>query len=151
MKIISFLLIIQTFFLFGCKKEDPNPHLKDPIYLDLVAQEQAFAAEVTAAEKALIETKSDIGKAKPQTGELKRAEKKFFAAETQLARLRQEHSSLIVRKQTRILESKESYQKAFAEGKEWPNPSEYDNYLAAEGLRKTEKQWNVPARIEKTK
>lgn len=145
------ILIFALFTLSGCKKEDQNPHLKDPIYQDIQTKEQAAATEVVAAEKALEEVRTELKAAKPQTGEIKRAQKKVFDAERKLQVLKQNHASLIIRKQTRIQEAKTSYRKAFAAEKDWPDPNEYESYLAAERLRQTKSQWDVPARIEQTK
>lgn len=142
------LLIYLSTALLGCKKEDPNPHLKDPIYLDIATREQAMSTEVSAAEKALKDAQTELSQAKPQLGETKRAQKKYFEAESKLSRTKQEHAALIVRKQTRMIEAKESYRKAFRAGKEWPNPKEFEAYLTAERLRNTKQQWDVPNRIE---
>lgn len=141
-RLLICLLTVAAFV--GCRSEDPNPEIRDPIY-------QALVKELAEAEKALEEVKKakesatkKVEKAPAQTMDLKDAEKEYWKAEKQLDGLITAVSYLKIRTERRRIESRLMYRKAFKEGKEseWPDPGEYQGYLTNKRLREASLNWS---------
>ncbi|MFP5518372.1 MAG: hypothetical protein ACLGGX_00590 [Bdellovibrionia bacterium] len=147
-KTLKTVLVFALLFLSSCKKEDPTPHLKDPIYNDISAKEALVGGELASATKALEDARLELENAKPQTGEVKRAQKKVYDAESKLKIIKQEQMYLIVAKAKREADAKLSYKKAFKEGKDWPDPTEFEAYKASEALRVQNRTWDPKKRVQ---
>lgn len=146
-------LILASFFILSlssCKEEDPNPHLKDPIYNDLGARAAAAANEMAAAGKALEEQKKALVAAKPQTGEFKLAQKKLFEADAKLTTARQEHMYLLVARAEREAVARNAYRQALRDGATWPDPKEFEKYQEELRLQQGKgAAWSVKERLGK--
>jgi hypothetical protein len=139
-----FKLLVYTFivlFLVACTGEDPNPELKDPIYLDLRSKASREADSIKADRDELEDTLTKLAKTEPLSIERKtferdatRLRKQIFDAD-QLARY------FTIRAERRRVVGRKSYKDAHAKGEEWPDPSEYSDYQVNTRLRGASRHW----------
>lgn len=137
------LLIMVCLTLAGCRKEDPNPEMKDPIYKDLSTRAGHYEKEKEGGKASVKELREQLTKAEANTIELKnigrdlaKAEKKLLG-DDQLARYYK------IRAERRRLMGRRAYREAFAAGKEWPDPAEYSDYLVNMRLHEVSLNWNT--------
>lgn len=148
---IAIFICISLLFLVGCNKPDPNPELKDPIYDYYQKKLAAAKAEMTEADKKLYEAQLEMNKVKPQTGQIKYATKRIYAAKDKIEKIRQRYVYYQLKVDSQIQKSRDSYMKAFEEQKPWPDPEEYQSFLATERLIEAGSDWKPKARVEKYK
>lgn len=144
---IFILFLPFILILFGCNSPDPNPELKDPIYMDIHKQEQTTQADLKAEENALIQAQLDLSKTKPQTGQVKYAQKKVYEIESRISKIKQTLAYLEIRKKSRELYSRKSYMKSFLDKTPWPNPNEINEYKVHQRLEQAPRHWNVKQRL----
>lgn len=148
-KIYLILLLQCLLFILGCEKPDPNPHLKDPIYSDILSEITAHQSSIEAEKKQLEEHQKAAKEAKPQTGQIKFAEKRVWDSKERLAKLNQMLRYWQSRQISREIEAKESYQKAWDAKKPWPEPEEFERYKAQKKLSEVgSKEWSAKNRME---
>jgi hypothetical protein len=126
MRILVLLLI--TIGLFGCNKPSPNPELTDEIYQDLQNQVGETKKEAESEKKKLDGFKKDLEKAKPQTGEIKYAQKRYFESELRVQKLEQLLKYYELKAEDRKRYTRIEYLKAFKSGKTWPTEEEIAAY-----------------------
>lgn len=143
--------IFLTIFILGCNKPDPNPELKDGIWLDMQAQLQITQKNIADFQKQAEEHKADLAKVKPQTGQIKYAEKRYWQTKNHIDLLLQQEAYWKIRMDERAKFAKKEYLRAFKDGKPWPDPNEISEYMAEKRLRQAKQQWNVKSRIEEAK
>lgn len=146
-----FILLIFCLFSWGCKSQNPNPELTDPIYTDLEKDKKDYDSRVQAETKQLEEFQQALRDVKPQTGQIKYAQKRVSESMAKLEKTKQIRQYIEIRIETRKRLAREQYAKAFAEGREWPDPKEYENYKKQRELEQTPLKWSVRERIEQTK
>jgi hypothetical protein len=144
-----FLLLIP-FLIAACNKPDPNPELRDEIYHELNNQLAAATHALSEEEKNLEGFQSKLKEVTPQTGQIKFAQKRVFDSENKIDHLKQEKAWLELRISERLADTKKNYMKAFKAGKDWPDPKEYEEFVATTKLRKAKREWDSKARIEAT-
>lgn len=137
--------------LVACKKADPTPELKDPFYNEFLTQQSDNEKSLAEAKTKLEEMRVEIEGVKPQTGEKKRLEKKYYAQKSLVEKLEQERVFWIVRIKSRKQEARIEYSKAFNQGKDWPDPQIIENYRSEKKLRSERGSWDVSARISRSK
>lgn len=120
---------------------------KDLIYAEM-ARELTEVKSALAAEKKKFDEEylPQLKKAEPQTGKVKFARKRW---EDSLARQRRLEQMLLyyqVAMQKRADELPMLEAKARSESRPWPDPREYQEYLALRNLRFRSKNWNVKER-----
>ncbi len=143
--ILTTLVLLTT--LLGCKSEDPNPELKDPIYSDLKKRTEE-AEKAAASSKAEIEAlELALSKSAPITLEKKNIEKDLQKTRREYSRASQEQRYFRIRMERRQVEDKINYRRALASEKPWPDPEEYKKYLKNIELRQINRNWN--ARVPK--
>jgi len=145
MKRVLRLILLFTFGLglIACAKEDPIPEERDPIYQDLLkreAEHTKMAEEATAKVK---ELREQLEKAEANS-----IEKKDIArdlAKHTAGKLDHEQWSRYykIRLGRRKVVDRITYRQAFAaqKDKEWPNPKEYEDYLANRRLVEVSRNW----------
>ncbi len=138
-------------FALGCNKPDPNPELNDAIYLDMEGHLKGAQKGLVDAQKALAEHKTNMEKAKPQTGQIQYPQKRYWDTQKAIDQLYQQEKYWIIRISERKKFARIQYLKAFKEGKPWPDPQEYEEYLAEKRLRQARQQWDVRARLDEFK
>lgn len=146
MRLLMFLLLI--FSVIACSKPNPNPELADEIYLDLDGQAQSAQKEFESEKKKLEDLKKDMDNAKPQTGENKYAEKRYFEAEQKVEKLEQQYKYFSLQAESRKQYTKKNYLKAFSDGKTWPTAEEVEDYKKYKQLSKVDPNWSEKKRIE---
>jgi hypothetical protein len=144
-------LCFLSIYVIGCNKPDPNPELKDGIYLDMKAQLATTDKNIADFEKLLAENKANIEKVKPQTGQIKYAEKRYWEVKNAVDLLYQQRTYWKIRIAEREKYARTTYLKAFKEGKPWPDTKELEEYMAEKRLRQARQQWDVRQRIDNYK
>lgn len=136
------LILICFLALLGCKKEDPNPELKDPIYADLLRRNTEFTKvneESKANVKNLVE---QLAKAEANSIGKKDIERDLAKAR-ELSQYSDEQARYYrIRAERRKVVAKIAYKEAFAADKPWPDPREYSDYLTNIRLNEASRNWN---------
>src|SRR4051812_22220916 len=109
-----FLSAMIMLAVVGCKKEDPNPELLDPIYKDLQTHCDGYLKNLEESKKKLEELKVSLEKAEPRTIELKNLEKELAKEKLKLMNADQLSRYYRIRAERRKLVGRLEYQKAFA-------------------------------------
>lgn len=146
MKII--ILCLLTFALASCKKPDPHPELKDPVYNDLNATLGTVTQLYNAEIKALEGFEKELREVVPQTGQIRYAQKRVRESKEKISKLEQEKQFLELKIQTRLKETKKSYMEAFKADKPWPDPSEWETYRIQRKFQQAKKTWDVKERMK---
>lgn len=146
---LALLLTVISLTVMGCRKEDPNPEQKDPIYKDLKARFDTYDKEATETKTALVQLRIDLAKAEPRTIELKNIAKDLAKTQAKHDGANQLARYYKIRAERRRLMGRKAYRSAFAQGKEWPDPREYSDYLVNMRLHEINMNWN--ARVPKLK
>lgn len=130
--------------LSGCRSEDPNPELRDPIYQDLKKEAAATEKAYEDSKKAKVAAYEKLQAAPARTIELKDAEREYWKAVKLVDSLETASKYLNIRAERRRIEARASYKKAFNAGKEgeWPDKSEYSGYLTNKRLREAPLNWS---------
>jgi len=148
----SFFRLVCLFILFvsiqGCRQEDANPELSDPIYLDLVKELNTLKSTKEDIEKKIIAAEKELSKSAPRTIDRKNAENELKRQLTQLGVIDQQHEYYKIRTERRRVEGRRSYRIAFEKKEEWPDPKEFDAYKTNKKLYYASKNWNE--RVPKT-
>ena len=148
MKII--ILCLLTLALASCKKPDPHPELKDPIYNDLNATLGTVTQLYNAELKALEGFEKEMREVVPQTGQIKYAQKRVNESKAKISKLEQEKQFLEIKIKTRLNEPRKSYTKAFNADQPWPDPQEWENYRIQRKFQQAKKTWDVKERIKES-
>ena len=146
-----FLFLIILVIASACNKPNPNPELLDPIYSDIQAQENNINAEIAAEEAKLAQNEQSLETVTPQSGQIKFVQKRIWESKNRLDRLYQMKKYWIVRKDSRKIQARTEYMKAFNSGQTWPDPKEFAAYKAQQKLEMSSRVWNVQKRIDETK
>ena len=143
-----FLLLFLPFLLFSCNKPEENPELSDPLYLEFKSQKDIATKAIADTQKTVEEKKADLEKVKPQTGQIKYAQKRYWEAQSALDTLIQQEKYWAIRIQEREAFDRLEYLKAFKAGKPWPDPKEFEEYSTEKRLREARLQWDAKKRID---
>jgi len=144
-------LFILTICFLGCNKPNPHPELIDPIYADLQKRSADIKKLVEDQKKIVVDFEKQLKEVKPQTGQNKYAEKRYYESKLVLEKLEQLASYYEVRIESRLKYAKAEYLKAWNEKKSWPDPAEYKEYEAITNEQHKKMTWNVQDRIKKYK
>ena len=142
----SFLLYVAL-ILVGCKKEDPNPELLDPIFKDLEARAAAYGRNVEEAKAKIGPLKEQIEKTEARSIDLKNLEKELAKEKIKLMNSEQLERYYKIRAERRKLTGRLAYKKAFSADQPWPDPREYSDYLVNIRLQEANRNWG--ARVPK--
>ncbi len=143
------LILLLPFLLFSCNKPDPQPELLDPIYMEFKTQHDMAKRAIIDIQAVIDEKKVDLDRVKPQTGQIKYAQKRYWEAQKTLDLLVQQEKYWGVRIQERLSFAQVEYLKAFKARKPWPDPKEFQEYESEKRLREARHQWDAKARIDK--
>jgi hypothetical protein len=140
--LIQSCLLITIVGLIGCKTEDKEPHLSDPIYSDIQklmrkAEEEA-QAEAAKAEAAEIQ----YNKAEVRSIDRKTLKNDLNKAKEAHQKALQMAEYYRIKLKLREAEAKMAYKRAFIAGEDWPQPKEYESYLLQKKLRETSRNWS---------
>ena len=141
------LSIIASTFLTGCEKEDPIPEERDPIYKDLQKKESDYKKAYEENKAKIAEAMEKLEKIEPHSIEKKEV-LRDLANFRRLALEGQQLSQYYrIRAERRKYVDRIEYKNAFRAKKEWPNPSDYSDYLKNNHLAQAPRNWN--ARVPK--
>lgn len=89
----------------------------------------------------------DLSLVAPQTGQIKYAQKRVFEAQDKIAKLEQLEKYWKLKAIERKAFSRRKYLEAYSKKETWPNPQEYEEYLAEKKLIEAPRAWNVKSRL----
>lgn len=141
------VMLIFSLAIVGCKKEDPNPELIDPIWKDLTARHAAYQKNYEESKAKIPLIEESLAKAEARTIELKNFQKELSKEKLKLMNAEQLSRYYRIRAERRKLTARIAYKKAFAEKKPWPDPREYSDYLVNTRLQEANRNW--AARVPK--
>lgn len=121
---------------------DPGFAAQDPIYLDLVKTLTDTSAGVKAAKAQVPELKKKIDTSEVNSSEKKAAWKEYWKAIETVRNLEQQAHYYKIRVDRRRVVANIAAKKAKAEGKPWPDPKEYSDYLLNRRLSTASRSWN---------
>jgi len=136
------ILILSLLTIVGCKSEDPNPELSDPIYKFLVDQGNALRPALESEKKKLEESEKALEKMDVNTAERKQELKIQQTTRGKINRLQQELDYSDIRRERRKVESRRDYKIAYSKGEAWPKPEEFDYFMTQQRLRTASRDWN---------
>lgn len=142
------LLIITICFL-GCNKPNPHPELIDPIYADLQKRFADVKKLADDQKKIVLDFEKQLKEVKPQTGQIKYAEKRYYESKLVLEKLEQLASYYEIRIESRLKFAKSEYLKAWNEKRSWPDPAEFKEYESISNEQHKKMSWNAQDRIKK--
>lgn len=151
MKKHCLLLIIQSVLLvitLGCKSEDPEPQLKDPIYLDLKRELDRASGEASALEAKILKLEGDYSKTEVRTIDRKTVKMDLIKAKKAYQLAIQSREYYEARLKLREARARVAYKRAFLAEKPWPDPAEFESYQLQKKLRQNSRNWadRVPKR-----
>ncbi|MGE0529233.1 MAG: hypothetical protein AB7G93_02205 [Bdellovibrionales bacterium] len=144
---IRWIVLCAVLVLIGCEKEDPTPHLRDPIYKNLAERHAQHAKAYEESVEKLKSLREALAKTEPHTIEVKDLRRDIQRLEKQVVQDRQWARYYDIRSRRRIVVDRITYRKALESGKPWPDPSEYSGYLVNRRLIEINRNWN--ARVPK--
>lgn len=137
------LCISSLAVLTACEEKPlPNAELRDPIYNDLVLIQASLEKEEAALRKQAYRTRDQWKSAKPQSGHAKYFRAKHFREMKRTRQLLQKIKYYKLRQETRKLEARKAYLKAFRAKEPWPDPKEYERYEHAKSLKNAPRNWD---------
>lgn len=142
----SRILCIFIFILaiLGCKREDKNPELRDPIYSDLQSEKRTLEQMKEDSQKKIESITKELAKTQPRTLDRKNAVNDIAKENIKLNKLTELIEYYEIRIQQRFNEARRSYREAFLIDKEneWPSKAEFEAYKVNKRLVRTSKNWN---------
>lgn len=136
------ILIMVSLTIIGCRKEEPNPELIDPIYSDLSKDLAGAKAAKEEAEKAVEAAEKALMKAPTRTIERRNAEEDIQKTQDKLNKITQLVEYYEIRVERRKFEARRDYKIAFAAEKSWPDPREFEAYKTNKRLVQASKNWS---------
>lgn len=139
-------LLPFLFLVTACSQPDPQPELKDPIYQDMKAELDIAEKGLAEAKKSFEEHQKNLGMVKPQTGQIKYAQKRYFEAERAVTALEQQKKYWIIRMDERKRFVRRQSLIAFNKGEKWDNSAEVSQFEVEKRLRRAKLKWDVDQR-----
>lgn len=141
-KLILLFIPIAVLILTGCRSENPNPELSDPIYMDLSKERDIYGKMLEDEQKKLEAAHKNLGKTAVRTIDRRTALDEIEKYNNNITRFTQLYEYYKIRAERRRVEGRAAYKRAFADEKEWPNPQEYQNYKIHKSLAEASLSWN---------
>jgi hypothetical protein len=138
--ILMTILIMST---LACKRRDPNPEFRDPIYRFLLEQSTGLKSSLESEFKKVEEAEKAYAKTEPLTHERKLALRDLESSRRLIAIAHQQIDYLDIRTERRRVESRRSYKIAFDADKDWPDPKEFEYFMAEHRLRTAPRKWDA--------
>lgn len=134
----------------GCdKKPIENPHLIDPIYLDIVEREKGSTTRIGQLKIDIERLKGDVRKANPQ-GKQRTTLRGYLAkANKELLQVQQKQLFYRLMAEKRMKQALSDYREAFSKKESWPPKQDYENYKVFHKLQSAPRDWNY--RVPKPK
>ncbi|MBN8535624.1 MAG: hypothetical protein J0M15_01105 [Deltaproteobacteria bacterium] len=144
------MILFFLMFLLGCKKDDPNPELKDKIYLDLVNQEAIELKKIEDSVAKIQEILKSLEKSKPQTGDIKRNTIKLHDFENIKIKQQQQLKMWRILKFERLKYVRKS--RLALDEDSWNKTSEheFEKYYAEKKLIRSKPYWDIKDRFKES-
>lgn len=143
----TWFFILLVLFSAGCTSHDPNPELKDPIYLDLKNIVGDLASDVAIHKATIDDETKNKDLAEPRSKDLALTRNRLREAEQRLKKAEQALNYYEIKVERRRLEARLAYEKAHQKGESWPDPAEFQAYQTNKELKSANQQWS--ARVPK--
>ena len=131
-----------AFTLTGCSSVDPNPELKDPIYLDLSQTIEETHELMGNADMFREMAKDELKTLETGDPEIATLNKDIHRETLKIQAYKQKIRYLEIRKERRRLESRLAYARSLESEATWPDQKEYAAYQAHKKLRNASSNWN---------
>jgi len=128
--------------LLGCKSKDPHPELSDKVYIDIRSRLEDLRKKLDNSKTFFELAELEKQAAPPGSQELAVIVKDIREEKKLINQIQQKIRYLEIRMARRKLESRISYQKAFQNDMPWPDPKEYQAYLAHQELLEAPSNWS---------
>lgn len=143
------LILVGALYLqVGCHSKDPNPELKDPLFIELQGKMKEAEQELQAAQAAHTEALANLQKVTPQTGQIKYAMKRVNDSKDRIVKTQQQIKYLEIKIESQKWRAKESYLAAFYNHTPWPSQDEVEEFRTMYKARQTERNWSAKSRRE---
>jgi hypothetical protein len=136
---ITLLVILLT----GCNRPLEAPEVIDPIYNDLLKEQKRIEKENAETTKILSDKLVALEKAPLRTILRTRIQKEINEARAKLVKLAEEERYFKLRIEKRKFLDRESYKRSLKANIPWPNPDDYEKYLASKRLRAAPRIWDA--------
>jgi len=140
---LLFFMTLILFGLSGCRKEEPNPEMMDPIYSDLQNKQKSVESSLEEEKKKLEKALGDVAAAIPNTLDLQNALRDRDHSQAAIVGLQQKLHYYNIRVERRRVEDKYNYHLAFVANKDWPDKKEYEEYLTQQRLQEAPRSWDA--------
>tara|TARA_B100000749_G_scaffold122825_1_gene93890 strand:- start:135540 stop:136085 length:546 start_codon:yes stop_codon:yes gene_type:complete len=146
------VLPLCCFLFLGCENEDPNPELRDRIYLDLKQDYEASKAALEEFQGYFKESQEKLDKTQPHSVERVATRRDIKKRRAQIRVFEKQTRYLRIRMERRMYESRKAYKLARMNGTKWPDPEEFRFYIVNKKLVKADLNWNnrVPKLFDKS-
>ncbi len=138
----AFLIFCTVLVATGCSGEDPNPHLRDPIWKDLDKRATDHQKGYEESKVKLKELREKLEKIEPNSMDMKDIRREIAKTEKAIVHNEQMAKYFRIRADRRKVMDKISAREAKAAGKEWPDPREYSDYSVNIRMREVNLNWN---------
>ena len=149
MRNLNVALTILCFLMLGCNKPNEAPEHDDPIFQDIQRTIDESKKLTDEAIGNVTLARQELNNSKPQTSQTVRGQSKVTAAELKLVRARQAEKYWHVRLESRRIEARESYLKAWYKKEKWPDPKEYVLYKEKTKPRPVDLSWDLKKRLHR--
>ena len=126
-----FILALFIALLQSCTVRDPNPELRDVVYIDLAKELDLTKKSVEQTEKELEDREVLLRKVIPQSGQLKSLEKKVFESKNYIQKLKQQQQFFEIKLELRKNLVASKYHDSLAGGPAWPDVHEVEIYKSS--------------------
>lgn len=136
------LFFFILLYISGCKSENAQPELLDPIYLDLVKEQRSAEDELKKSLDKISTLEKEYGQQEARSMDKKITQKDLFNEKERNVRLAQNAEYYRIAALKRLAESRISYKKAFMANEAWPDPKENESYLLQKEMRNKSRSWS---------
>lgn len=145
---LTILLLFVAITVVSCRSRNPNPETLDPIYADLNSNATALRTKSDAQQKKIEELEATLEKMAPRDPARKRTSKEMYDLKRGLVQMEQQAKYFEVRAEQRKAYARKAYDRAFDEGRDWPDPKEFAEYKEFNRLKFAPRNWEE--RVPKT-
>ncbi len=145
--LLPFLLGLSVLQI-SCNRKDPNPEVRDPLYLELQAKLKEAEQELAAAQAQYAEAEANLAKVTPQTGQIKYASKRLWSSAERIIKLQQIVRYFEIKIESQKWRAKEEYLISYYKKTPWPNEKPREDFRAMYKARQIERNWSAKARRE---
>jgi hypothetical protein len=137
-----FLGFIVIFGLSGCKRPHSNPETLDPIYADMLAEVRAAENTIQNEQKEIEALKAKIAALKPRDIMRGSFGRELLSREKKVRSYKERKTYFETRAEQRKAYVQREYLAAFEKDETWPNPADYQTYLATKKLQSVSRNWD---------